>query len=64
MKPEKAAPRGGGEPGGLLAVIARFETGDGCPALSGPEFLRIVPPSGETYPASNHAARNPGGDPV
>ncbi|WP_214019300.1 hypothetical protein [Methanoculleus sp.] len=64
MKPKKAVQQRGGEPVQAFAVIARPETGDGCPALSGPEFLRIVPPEEGTCPASNHAARNSGGDSV
>lgn len=64
MRSKKRVPWRGGESGRLFTVVARFETDDGHPALSGLEFFRAVPPEGETGPAPNGAARNPGGDPV
>jgi len=64
MKPNKQSCRGAEIPRRPLTVIARLETGGGHPALSGLKFLRIVSREEGTDPASNRAARNPGGDPV
>lgn len=64
MKSERTARWRRGESGQAFTVIARLETGGGHPALSGLKFLRIVSLEEGTGPASNRAARNPGGDPV